>query len=43
MNLPLISADDWGLSPDINEGILDLARRGIVRRVSVLSSGSFVG
>jgi predicted glycoside hydrolase/deacetylase ChbG (UPF0249 family) len=43
MNLPLISADDWGLSPGINEGILDLVRRGIVRRVSVLSSGSFVG
>lgn len=42
MNLPLISADDWGLSPGINEGILDLVRRGIVRRVSVLASGSFV-
>jgi predicted glycoside hydrolase/deacetylase ChbG (UPF0249 family) len=42
MNLPLINADDWGLSPGINEGILDLVRRGIVRRVSILASGSFV-
>jgi predicted glycoside hydrolase/deacetylase ChbG (UPF0249 family) len=42
MSLPLISADDWGLSPGINEGIFDLVRRGIVRRVSILASGSFV-
>ena len=41
-SLPLISADDWGLSPGVNEGILDLARRGIVRRVSILASGLFV-
>lgn len=43
MSLPLIAADDWGLSPGINEGILDLASRGIVRRVSILASASFVG
>jgi len=42
MSLPLIAADDWGLSPGINEGILDLASRGIVRRVSILASASFV-
>jgi predicted glycoside hydrolase/deacetylase ChbG (UPF0249 family) len=41
MSLPLISADDWGLSPGINEGILDLAQRRIVRRVSILASGSY--
>ena len=40
--MPLINADDWGLSPGINEGILDLSRRGIVRRVSILAAGSFV-
>jgi predicted glycoside hydrolase/deacetylase ChbG (UPF0249 family) len=43
MSLPSISADDWGMSPGINEGILDLARRGIVRRVSILASSSFIG
>ena len=42
MSLPFISADDWGMSPGINEGIFDLARRGIVRRVSILASGTFV-
>jgi len=42
VGLPFINADDWGLSPGINEGILDLARRGIVKRVSILASGSFV-
>jgi predicted glycoside hydrolase/deacetylase ChbG (UPF0249 family) len=42
MDLPFINADDWGLSPGINEGILDLARRNIVQRVSILASGSFV-
>ena len=42
MSLPLITADDWGLSPGINEGILDLARRGVVRRVSVLATGGYV-
>lgn len=42
MGLPFINADDWGLSPGINKGILDLAQRGIVKRVSILASGSFV-
>lgn len=31
------------MSRGINEGILDLARRGIVHRVSVLAAGDFVG
>lgn len=43
MKLPLINADDWGMSCGVNEGILDLARRGIVRRVSILAAGDFVG
>ncbi len=42
MKYPLVNADDWGKSRGINEGILDLARRGIVRRVSVLAAGDFV-
>lgn len=42
MGLPFINADDWGLSPGINEGIFELARRGIIQRVSILASGSFV-
>lgn len=37
-----VTADDWGLSPAVNEGILDLAQRGIIRRVSVLADGQHV-
>lgn len=37
-----VTADDWGITPGVNSGILDLARRGVVRRVSVLvNSGYF--
>ena len=36
------TADDWGLSPAVNRGILDLARRGMIHRVSVLVDGSYV-
>ncbi len=32
-----ISADDWGLSPGVNRGILALARKGIIRRVSLMA------
>src|ERR1700716_3134304 len=32
-----ITADDWGISPAVNRGVLDLARRGAVRRVSMLA------
>lgn len=35
-----ITADDWGLSAAVNDGILDLARRGVVRRVSMLATGA---
>ncbi|MCA2960332.1 MAG: ChbG/HpnK family deacetylase [Silvanigrellales bacterium] len=38
-----ITADDWGMSKAINEGILDLAQRGLVRRVSVLPEAPFAG
>jgi predicted glycoside hydrolase/deacetylase ChbG (UPF0249 family) len=33
-----VTADDWGLSPGINRGILELARLGVVRRVSIMAS-----
>ncbi len=35
-----ITADDWGMSPGINEGILELAQAGLVRRVSILATGN---
>lgn len=37
-----ITADDWGISPGVNQGILDLAKRGIVSRVSVMASCDYV-
>ena len=32
-----VSADDWGISPAVNAGILDLARKGIVHRVALMA------
>jgi len=37
----ILTADDWGLSPGVNEGILQLARLGRLKRVSVLSGGRY--
>lgn len=37
-----ITADDWGFSPGVNQGILELARLGVVRRVSILAISDFV-
>jgi predicted glycoside hydrolase/deacetylase ChbG (UPF0249 family) len=34
-----ITADDWGLSPAVNRGIVELVREGVVRRVSILAGG----
>ena len=34
-----ITADDWGISPAVNEGILSLVQAGVVRRVSMLATG----
>lgn len=36
---PWITADDWGLSPGVNEGILALARLGVIKRVSAMARG----
>jgi predicted glycoside hydrolase/deacetylase ChbG (UPF0249 family) len=38
-----ITADDWGLTPGVNQGILELARLGIVRRVSLMADGGHLG
>lgn len=38
----LITADDWGMSPGVNEGILKLAKEGVVRRVSCMANGRFL-
>lgn len=35
-SLAAVTADDWGLSRGVNEGILRLAREGVVTRVSIL-------
>jgi len=40
--LDAITADDWGMSRAVNEAILDLARQGVVRRVSVMANTRYV-
>lgn len=42
MNGNHLTADDWGLSPAVNDGILDMVRLGHLRRVSVMAEGRFV-
>ncbi|MGK5081777.1 ChbG/HpnK family deacetylase [Bdellovibrionota bacterium FG-1] len=37
-----ITADDWGLTPGVNQGILQLAHLGIVRRVSLMAHSRFL-
>jgi predicted glycoside hydrolase/deacetylase ChbG (UPF0249 family) len=40
-NLPQIkniTADDWGLSPAVNQGILKLAKHGVVKRISLMAN-----
>ena len=36
------TADDWGMSPGINSAILDMAQKGVIKRVSVLAGSPFV-
>ena len=36
-----VTADDWGLSPEVNRGIYELARMGVVRRVSLMATGKY--
>lgn len=42
MNQLLVNADDFGLHPDINRGILDCVAAGTVRRISVSPAGGAV-
>lgn len=37
-----ITADDWGISPAVNEGILRLAQAGVVKRTSALATARFL-
>lgn len=37
-----ITADDWGLSPGINQGILALVRAGVIQRVSLMAHCPFL-
>lgn len=38
----LFTTDDWGISPGVNRGILELAKLGLVKRVSVLANGAYL-
>jgi predicted glycoside hydrolase/deacetylase ChbG (UPF0249 family)/glycosyltransferase involved in cell wall biosynthesis/ubiquinone/menaquinone biosynthesis C-methylase UbiE len=37
-----LTADDWGISPAVNRGILQLAKQGLLDRVSIMSDAPFV-
>jgi predicted glycoside hydrolase/deacetylase ChbG (UPF0249 family) len=37
-----ITADDWGLSPAINRGILQLVQAGVIRRVSMMANTAYL-
>jgi predicted glycoside hydrolase/deacetylase ChbG (UPF0249 family)/ubiquinone/menaquinone biosynthesis C-methylase UbiE/glycosyltransferase involved in cell wall biosynthesis len=37
-----LTADDWGMSPAVNRGILQLAKQGLLDRVSIMSDAPFV-
>lgn len=37
------TADDWGLTPEVNQGILELAQAGVIRRVSIMARSKYIG
>ena len=43
MNHNHLTADDWGMSPGVNDGILEMARLGHLRRVSAMAGGKYLG
>jgi predicted glycoside hydrolase/deacetylase ChbG (UPF0249 family) len=38
----IFCADDWGFSPGINDGILELARRGLLHSVSCVANSNYL-
>lgn len=38
----IITADDWGLSPEFNQGIIETARAGVTTGISIMIRRSFV-
>jgi predicted glycoside hydrolase/deacetylase ChbG (UPF0249 family) len=42
LNSNHLTADDWGMSPAINDGILEMAQLGHLRRVSVLAGSKYL-
>lgn len=42
MEAPIFHADDWGLSPAVNAGILELARRGWLRSASCMATEKYL-
>lgn len=40
---PIFSADDWGLSPAVNDAILELAEAGLLRSVSLFANLPHLG
>lgn len=36
------TADDWGLTPEVNQGILELARAGVIRRISIMARSAHI-
>ena len=42
MNDNHLTADDWGMSPGVNDGILEMARLGHLRRVSVMAGSKYL-
>ncbi|MBY0371247.1 ChbG/HpnK family deacetylase [bacterium] len=37
-----LTADDWGMTPAVNDGILELAKLGVVRRVSIMANAGYL-
>mgnify|MGYP000075324419 CR=1 FL=1 len=38
----LFTADDWGISKGVNDGILNLAKLGVIKRVSMMANMDFL-
>lgn len=38
----LITADDWGMSPGVNQGIIELSEAGIIKRTSAMAESAYL-